>query len=73
MALTTDEATELASLKAALLLLRTGKMPSKIVYQGRETDFAKVDLADLKGRVAELTAKANSRTGRTRGALTFIH
>lgn len=71
MALTTAEQTELDSLNAALLQLRTGKMPSRVVFLGHETDFAKIDLTDLKTRVGELTAKAASPTGRTRGAIRF--
>lgn len=67
MALTTAEQTELDSLTAALLQLRTGQMPSRVVYQGRETNFAKVDLNDLKARVFQLTRKANCGSGRRGG------
>jgi hypothetical protein len=71
MALTIDEELELSSLKDALLKLRTGRMPSKILYNGRETDFAKVDLQDLKDRVTELTSLATAPTRRRRGAVGF--
>lgn len=69
MALTTDEEAELLSLKGALLAIRTGKLPSRILYNGQETDYAKVDLGDLRGRVQELEGKQASRSGRTRGAI----
>lgn len=70
MALTADQATELASLKQALLLVRTGRLPKRIIYNGRETEFSQVDVADLKSRVAELELSAASPS-RTRGAVRF--
>lgn len=74
MALTPDEQEELDDLKGALRKLRTGKLPSKILYQGRQTDFAKVDLQDLKDRVTELTNAAATPAvtpRRRRGAVGF--
>jgi hypothetical protein len=75
MALTPAEASELQSLSDALLKLRTGKLPSKIVFNGQETDFAKVDLGDLRARVDELTAQAARPLAdfprRRRGAVGF--
>lgn len=65
MALTSAAQAELDGLKAALQALRTGKMPSRVVYQGRETDFAKIELVDVKSRVAQLErAAAGESVGR---------
>jgi hypothetical protein len=71
MALTASQQAELDSLQAALLKLRTGQMPSRVVFLGHETDFARVDLGDLKTRVSELESMAASPTGRARTALRF--
>lgn len=73
MALTSAQAAELASLNAALLQLRTGQLPSRITYNGEQTDFAKIDLNDLRARVDQLNGLALSPSPRqrTRGAIRF--
>lgn len=72
MALTTAEAAELASLTDALTRARTGQLVTRIVYNGQETDFSKVDLPDLRARVEELNSlAASSSCTRRRGAVSF--
>lgn len=63
MALTTDQAAELVSLRNALTLLRTGKLPTRVVFSGRDVSFAKVDITDLKSRVHELETLECGRRG----------
>ena len=75
MALSPAQSSELASLNDALLRLRTGKLVSKVVYNGQETDFSKVDLNDLRSRVTELTDLSQRPDTalpiRSRGAVRF--
>ena len=71
MALTSDEANELASLTAALLAARTGTQAKTIIYNGERTDFADINLPDLRARVEELNALAASSRRRRHGAVAF--
>lgn len=61
MALTAAEQSELSSLQAARTQLLSGQMPSRVVYQGRETEFAKIDANMLDQRIAFLSRKGVSR------------
>ncbi|MFZ3008560.1 MAG: hypothetical protein WA047_20545 [Phenylobacterium sp.] len=71
MPLTDAEASELLQLQDARLKLDTGRMPSRVVFQGHETDFAKIDRDRLEQRIGDLQTKSASSTGRTRRALRF--
>ena len=72
MALTTSQAAELQSLRAALLSLRSGTMPTSVTYAGERVDFAKLDLADVRDRVIALEALERAPPGaRRRAAIRF--
>lgn len=73
--LTAAEQSELDGLNAALLAFRTGQLPARIVYNGVQTDFSKLDLDDLRNRIGVLNDRAISqappRPHRSRGAIRF--
>ena len=56
----------------ALSDLDTAELTSKVVYNGQEIDYAKIDPARLEARIATLEAlQAASSVARRRGAVGF--
>lgn len=70
MALTSAQATRLASLQTAYDQLIAGGRPIRIDAAGRRVDYAPADMTKLKSEIDQLNALA-STTRRTRGAVRF--
>ena len=72
MALSDLDTAELTSLRGARTLLLSGRLPAKVVYNGQEIDYAKIDPARLEARIAALeTQQAAASITRRRGAVGF--
>ncbi len=71
MALSTEDAAELASLKAARTALLSGKLPSSVIYNGQRTDFAAIPEGRLEARIGALEAMDASSSSRRRGSVRF--
>lgn len=71
MARTAEEDAQLAALREARRKLISGEMVAKVTSGGRTVEYAKGDLADIKGEIAELEA-IGTTTGRRRGPIRFF-
>ena len=74
MALSTDDAAALASLRAAYRALIAGDKAAKVTAHGRTVEYAQADLTRLKAEIDALAAQDTSTggSGRTRGALRIL-
>jgi len=72
MALSTEDAARLASMKAARDRLLKGEAVAEVSSGGRSKKYAQADLAGLEGQIDALEASAVSgRPVRRRGSITF--
>jgi hypothetical protein len=71
VSLTTEEATELATLKSVWSKLILGQAVDRVSYNGFETAFKPADLKRVEGRIDFLESKQCGGSGRKRGALGF--
>ncbi|HYD26980.1 gpW family head-tail joining protein [Brevundimonas sp.] len=71
MALSTEDAARLASLKAARDRLISGSQVESVTAHGRRVDYGAADLNRLDAEICALEAEGASRTGRRRGAIGF--
>jgi hypothetical protein len=71
MALSPSDQARLTTLQGALDALISGSRVAKITVNGKTTEYAKGDVAELKSQIQILQAAALSPTGRTRGAIGF--
>lgn len=71
MALSTEDAARLASLKAAYDLLITGAHVALAMSGGRQVRYGVGDIPRLRAEIDRLEALAANPTGRQRGAMKF--
>lgn len=70
MALSTEDAAALASLRAAYRALIAGDKVAKVTAFGRQVEYAQADVGRLQAEIDRLEALQTS-AGRRRGAITF--